>query len=139
VVQGLSLTPVIRLLRLEEDRGLEREEMLAREHAATVALERLDELASESWLMGDQVERLRLHYSRQLRRFAKGGDVDADCSLEAGEAFRRLRHETISAERVALINLRNDGTISDEVLHRLEYELDVESLRLGIGERRVPR
>jgi monovalent cation/hydrogen antiporter len=89
--------------------------------------------------MGDQVERLRLHYSRQLRRFAKGNAVDADCSLEAGEAFRRLRHETISAERVALINLRNDGTISDEVLHRLEYELDVESLRLGIGERRVPR
>lgn len=139
VVQGLSLTPVIRLLRLEEDRGLEREEMQAREHAATVALERLDELASESWLMGDQVERLRLHYSRQLRRFAKGGVVDADCSIEAGEAFRRLRHETISAERVALIALRNDGTISDEVLHRLEYELDVESLRLGIGERRVPR
>ena len=31
VVQGLSLTPLIRALHLEEDRGLEREEMLARE------------------------------------------------------------------------------------------------------------
>jgi monovalent cation/hydrogen antiporter len=38
---------------------------------------------------------------------------------------------------MALIKLRNDGTISDEVLHRLEYELDVEALRLGIGERRA--
>lgn len=137
VVQGLSLTPVIRGLRLEVDRGLEREEMLAREHAATVALERLDELSGESWLVGDQVERLRVHYSRQLQRFAKGSAVDADCSMEAGEAFRRLRHETITAERLSLIAMRNNGTISDEVLHRLEHELDVEALRVGIGERRV--
>ena len=137
VVQGLSLTPMIRALRVEADRGLEREEMLAREHAATVALERLDELSGESWLVGDQVERLRVHYSRQLQRFAKGSAVDADCSMEAGESFRRLRHETITAERLSLIAMRNDGTISDEVLHRLEHELDVEALRVGIGERRV--
>ena len=137
VVQGLSLTPMIRALRVEADRGLEREEMLAREHAATVALERLDELSGESWLVGNQVERLRVHYSRQLQRFAKGSAVDADCSMEAGESFRRLRHETITAERLSLIAMRNDGTISDEVLHRLEHELDIEALRVGIGERRV--
>jgi len=45
----------------------------------------------------------------------------------------------LTAERMALIGLRNDGTISDEVLHQLEHELDVEALRLGIGERRVAR
>jgi CPA1 family monovalent cation:H+ antiporter len=57
--------------------------------------------------------------------------------VEAAEAFRRLRHETLTAERLALIGLRNDGTISDEVLHRLEHELDVEALRFGLGERRA--
>ena len=57
--------------------------------------------------------------------------------MEAAEAFRRLRHETMTAERLALIGLRNDGTISDEVLHRLEHELDVEALRFGLGERRA--
>jgi CPA1 family monovalent cation:H+ antiporter len=36
-----------------------------------------------------------------------------------------------------MIGLRNDGAISDDVLHRLEHELDVEALRVGIGERRV--
>ena len=55
----------------------------------------------------------------------------------SAEAFRRLRHETLTAERMALIGMRNDGTISDEVLHRLEHELDIEAVRLGIGERRV--
>jgi CPA1 family monovalent cation:H+ antiporter len=38
---------------------------------------------------------------------------------------------------MALIGLRDDGTISDEVLHHLERELDVEALRQGIGERPV--
>lgn len=139
VLQGLSLSPLIRALRLEEDRGLEREEMLAREHAATVALGRLDELAGETWLKSEHVERLRVHYSRQLQRFSKTGAVDPDCSLETADIFRRLRHETITAERVALIALRNDGAISDDVLHRLEHELDVEALRLGFGGRRLPR
>ncbi len=140
VLQGLSLTPLIRALHLEEDRGLlEREEMLAREQAASAALGRLDGLAGEDGVRVEHVERLRVHYSRQLQRFAGSGPVDADCSLEAGERFRRLRHETLTAERLTLIQLRNDGTISDEVLHRLEHELDIEALRAGIGERRVPR
>lgn len=137
VLQGLSLPPLIRALNLEEDRGLEEEERLAREHAATAALGRLDELTGEDWLRAEQVDRLRLHYSRRVERFAGGADVDGECTVEAGEAFQQLRYETLSAERMALIGLRNDGTISDEVLHRLEHELDVEALRVGIGERRV--
>jgi hypothetical protein len=140
VLQGLSLTPVIRRLHLDEDRGLlEREEMLAREQAASAALGRLDGLAGEDGVRVEYVERLRVHYSRQLERFAGSGPVDADCLLEAGEQFRRLRYETLTAERLTLIQLRNDGTISDEVLHRLEHELDIEALRVGVGERRVSR
>src|SRR5438309_475459 len=137
VLQGLSLTPLIRALRLEEDRGLEQEEMQAREHAATAAVARLDGLTGEDWLMPDHAERLRVHYGRRLQRYARSGTVDEECTVEAAEAFRRLRHETLTAERLALIGLRNDGTISDEVLHRLEHELDVEALRVGIGERRA--
>jgi len=138
VLQGLSLTPVIQALHLEADRGLEQEEMLARERAAAAALERLDTLA-EGGHDDVHLDRLRVHYGKQRQRFARSNPVDADCSLEAGEAFRRLRHETLTAERLALIDLRNNGTISDEVLHRLEYELDIEALRQGIGERRLTR
>jgi CPA1 family monovalent cation:H+ antiporter len=64
---------------------------------------------------------------------------DPECAAETVEAFRRLRHETLTAERVALIGMRDNGTLSDDVLHRLEHELDIEALRLGIGERRVTR
>ncbi|TLY14201.1 MAG: hypothetical protein E6K69_08040 [Nitrospirae bacterium] len=137
VLQGLSLTPLIRAMRLEEDRGNEQEERQAREHAATVALTRLDEVADQDWVVPEQLERMRLHYGRRLQRYAHSGAVDAEYSLEAADAFRRLRHEALTAERLALVGLRNDGTISDELLHRLEHELDVEALRLGIAERRA--
>jgi CPA1 family monovalent cation:H+ antiporter len=97
----------------------------------------LDEVAGEEWLTADYVDRLRVHY---VAGSYNASQVPVPWTrtvlLEAAETFRRLRHETLSAERFALIGLRNDGTISDELLHRLEHELDVEALRLGIGERR---
>jgi CPA1 family monovalent cation:H+ antiporter len=64
--------------------------------------------------------------------------TNAECTKEVAEAFRRLRHETLTAERLTVINLWKDGTISDEILHRLEHELDVEALRIGIAGLRAP-
>jgi len=139
VLQGLSLTPLIRLLRLEDDRGLEQEEKLAREHAATAALSRLDQLIGEDWAARDQVEQLRLRYSRRLERYAGSGARNDRSPVESTDAFRRLQHETLMAERLALIGLRNDGTISDDVLHHLEQELDVAAMHQGVGERRANR
>jgi CPA1 family monovalent cation:H+ antiporter len=62
---------------------------------------------------------------------------DIECKKVVVEAFRRLKHETLTAERLAMIRLRNDGVISDEILLRLEHELDIEAIRIGIGERRI--
>src|SRR2546428_4352202 len=90
VLQGLSLTPLIRVLRLEEDRGLEQEEMQAREHAATAALARLDGLTGEDWLMPDHAERLRVHYGRAPEPFARSRPGEWEGSGEDAEAFRPL-------------------------------------------------
>lgn len=139
VLQGLSLPPIIRLLRLEEDHGLEQEETMAREHAATAALNRLDQVVGEHWATSEQVERVRLRYSRRLERFARSSLMEKTATDGVTEVVQRLQHETLTAERMALIGLRNNGTISDEVLHHLEQELDVAALHLGIGERRVGR
>ena len=137
VLQGLTLAPLIRRLGLKAGSEGEREEMQAREQAAGAALSRLSELTEEDWPKRDHLERLRLHYDRRRQRFAPSSDVDPECKKETNEAFLRLRQETLTAERLALIRLRDEGTISDEVLHRLEQELDIEALRLGLGEQRV--
>ncbi|MFO0732115.1 MAG: hypothetical protein U0231_06500 [Nitrospiraceae bacterium] len=138
VLQGLTLAPLIRRLGVSEGLDGEREEMHARRHAAGAALSRLEELTKEAWPKPDHVEQLRLHYGRRLRRFAPDTDVDPECKAETGAALLQLKETILATERAALIRLRDDGTISDEILHRLEQELDIEAIRLGFGERRVP-
>jgi monovalent cation/hydrogen antiporter len=132
VLQGLTLTPLIRALRLAEDDTLELEEAWAREAAARAALARLEELARDPGMRRQDIERLRALYTQRLQRTSALA-VGAGDSVERA-AYRRLRHQTLSAERRALIALRDQGVISDEVLHRLEQELNVEAIRMGLGE-----
>ena len=139
VLQGLSLPPLVRLLRLEKEHELEQEEALAREQAATAALHRLDQLAGEKWVTSQQLERVRRQYSRRLEQLAHADSMEQQDANGIEEAGQRLHHEALTAERLALIGLRNDGTISDDVLHHLEQELDVAALHLGVGQRRLAR
>jgi Na+/H+ antiporter len=134
VLQGLTLTPLIRGLRLSKDTTLELEEAQAREEAARAALARLEQLETASWPRREDIERLRATYTQRLRRASPLRVGDTDASARAQAALRRLRHETLSAERRALIKLRDQGVISDEILHQLEQELDVEATRIGLGE-----
>ena len=135
VVQGLSLPLVIRLLRLEEDDGgAEAEEAHARVRAAEAALERLDELAGETWVRDDTAERLRGLYRFRIDRFAERLDPDGDGAGRIEHQslkFQRLRRELLEAERHAVVAMRNTGEISDEVMRRVERDLDPEDSRLG--------
>jgi CPA1 family monovalent cation:H+ antiporter len=137
VLQGLSLAPLLRRLGLPDDPALVDEELRARDEATRAAFARLDSVAREGWAAPAQVEQLRARYRQRLERASALGGGDGTASLEAAGAYRRLRHEALSAERRRLIELRDRGEISDEVLHRLEHELDVESLLLGTGEIRL--
>jgi hypothetical protein len=48
-------------------------------------------------------------------------------------AYQRLVRELIEAQRAALVRLRNEGTINNEVMRRrIERELDLEESRLEI-------
>jgi len=137
VVQGLTLAPMIRALRLPEDTHLEQEEALARERTAAAALERL---ATMPGVDGHhEVEDLRQAYHDRERSIAElRAGVPRSSSL-AEAAFKRARHETLAAERRALIELRDRGEISDEVLLALEEELDREALRHGLAHVRPNR
>ncbi|HSF03761.1 MAG TPA: cation:proton antiporter, partial [Solirubrobacterales bacterium] len=137
VVQGLSLAPLIRALDLGEDNSLALEEARAREAAARAALARLDDLASTAWVRREDLDRLRATYGQRVQRASSIDPGSGEASARAQAAVRRLRHETITAERRAVIALRDQGAISDEILHRIEQELDVEAMRIGLGEVRL--
>lgn len=132
VAQGLTLGPIIRHLELPEDRTLEQEEAHARDRATAAALERLDALAAG--IDSDAVAGLRRHYEQRARAAEERRSGVAPSSSLAEAAFKRARHETLAAERRSLIDLRNRGVISDEVMLELERELDVEAARHGLAE-----
>ncbi len=134
VVQGLTLAPLVRLLGLsDEDDTFEQEQRLARERAAEAAIARIDLVAKEDWVPPSVASQVRGSYERRLQRFHPDATLDETCTVEQADVQRRVRSEALSAERRALIHLRNRGEISDDVLHQIERELDVEALRQGLG------
>jgi CPA1 family monovalent cation:H+ antiporter len=47
-------------------------------------------------------------------------------------AYQRLMHELYRVQRRAVVELRNGGEISNDVMHRIERELDLEESRLEV-------
>jgi len=131
VGQGLSLPLLIRLIGIEDDGGAEREDAKARIKAAEAALVRLEELALEDWVREDTVERMRGSYRFRSRRFrARYDGADEEGAEERSIQYQRLRRELLEAERQAVLALRNDGTITEEVMQRVQRDIDLEDSRL---------
>ena len=133
VLQGLSLPLVIGVLGLEEDRVAAKEEVKARIHAAEAAIGRLEELAGEDWVRDDTAERLRGLYRFRQSRFAARFDAEDDGALEQrSRDYQRLRRELLDAERRAVVELRRQGRINDEIMNLVQRDLDLEDARLDI-------
>jgi CPA1 family monovalent cation:H+ antiporter len=133
VGQGLTLPSLIRVLRIPPDEGAEREDAKARIKAAEAAIARLDELEDEDWVRGDTAERLRGSYRfRQSRFRARLDGQDDDGVEERSQQYQRLRRELLSAERDAVLALRNEGVITEEVMQRVQRDLDLEDSRLDV-------
>ena len=56
-------------------------------------------------------------------------ESDHDHAAETA-GYERLRRETLRAERELVVSLRDRGVINDEVLHRIQRELDLEEVQL---------
>ena len=133
VVQGLTLPTLIRRLHFHDDGAEQREELRARLAATHAALDRLDELAVEDWTREDTVQRLHNLYEFRRRRLKERAGIWEDGGAEDRSlAYQRLVRELLQAQRQAIVVLRNQGQISNDVMHRIEHELDLEDTRLEI-------
>jgi monovalent cation/hydrogen antiporter len=133
VLQGLSLPWLIRRLGLHRDDSEEQEELRGRLRATDAALARLEELAAEDWTRDDTVERMRgLYQFRRRRLKARAGYLADDGYQDRSLAYQRLVRELLEAQRREIVRLRNQGEISNEVMHRIERDLDLEDSRLEI-------
>jgi Na+/H+ antiporter len=134
VLQGLTLPALIRALGVRDDgTEREREELRARLTAAKAALSELDGLVEQEWTRDETIERMRALYDYRLRRFAaRSGKVPDDGYEDRSVAYQRAVREVIAAQHRAVVQLRNQGEISDDVMRQIERELDLEDDRLEI-------
>ncbi|MBZ9959237.1 MULTISPECIES: sodium:proton antiporter [unclassified Mesorhizobium] len=126
VLQGMSLKPLLRLLRLEPDETIDREVAQARVAIMQAALDILSGKTSTA------AAAVREQYAAQ-RKVAKNPD-DAQAATE----YDRLRLYAIKRQRDALEELRRNGTIGDEAYHRLEEEIDWSELAASPAGRFQP-
>jgi CPA1 family monovalent cation:H+ antiporter len=136
VLQGLTLPALIRRLGIRDDGTDEREELLARRAATDAALATIDELAGEDWTRDETAERMRALYDyRRSRLAARAGetdDADGDGYERRSRTYQKMVRRVLDAQREELVRLRDRGEISNDVMHRLERELDLEDERLEI-------
>jgi monovalent cation/hydrogen antiporter len=126
VVQGLSLTPLIRALKVGSDWSAHEEERRARLAMGRAAQMAIDEITGQTEAPPELAERIRAEFAEKMKLVMPQELV---LSHDTDHA-RRLRLAAFSAQRRELINVWRDNQISDDVLHLLEEELDYQESRL---------
>jgi CPA1 family monovalent cation:H+ antiporter len=131
VVQGLSLPPLIRWLGVKDDGAAEEEELVARLKANQAALARLDEAAGSENLNPEIVRRLRVEYEDRIRQLeiSEPNQEKVQRGLFSSD-YDRLAHETLGVERRTIIQLRNERVINDDVLRKIQRDIDLAEARL---------
>ena len=130
VLQGLTLSPLVRWLRVVDDRVTEREERLARLKANEAALARLGVTESLNRARPEVVERLRSEYLDRIRQLRSEGSHKETVSRLFSPDFEELAREALQTERDTVIQLRNEEAISDQALHRIQRDIDLAEARL---------
>jgi CPA1 family monovalent cation:H+ antiporter len=132
VLQGLSLPLIIRALGVQgrPDDHNEREVRLKLAHAA---LARVNELA-EHWNRNETVvQQVSAQYQERIQQLndqlaeVLGWSPDRERLV----ATRKLWLEALRAERHELIKLRREHQVEEELMHRLEREIDLEETRIS--------
>ena len=134
--QGLTLPALIRALGVVDDDSLEHEELHARTVATEAALTRIDELRSEVPGHLPMLDQLRERYGHRGEHLVHEHRDEAEPPPDqlTPEEVEEMEHDeirraVISAERLAILHLRDRGEISDEALRKVERDLDLDELR----------
>src|SRR5213083_789554 len=113
VLQGLTLTPLVRWLGVVDDHVTEKEEKLARLKANEAALARLEAIESSRRARHETVERLRTEYVDRIRQLRREVPHEESVKRLFSEDFEELDREALQTERDTVISLRSEEAIND--------------------------
>ncbi|HEY2351933.1 MAG TPA: Na+/H+ antiporter [Candidatus Acidoferrum sp.] len=132
VLQGLTLSPLIRALGIAGTAGTNAEEREARRAILEAALRHLDQGEKEDRPeFAGVYNDLAQHYRQRLANLSDDRNrTDSDAGADPYKRYIHLSQEMIRVERQAAAQLRGEGRIDDELLRRIERELDLGETRL---------
>jgi Na+/H+ antiporter len=131
VMQGLSLPPIIRYLNISDDHTLQDEERHARLHANRAALNAISQRTAGGRIPEHLVTRLRTEYEDRIHQLTTQEPDASDGHLTLfSREFEELSKQALSEERKALLHLRNQRVINDQVLRRIQRDIDLAEARL---------
>jgi monovalent cation/hydrogen antiporter len=129
VVQGLSLPKVIGWLKVTGGDEAAREESEARKRATQAVLGYLESQQGQEPKAA--LDKLLAEYAERLEQLELEQDeAEAEASAPASAAYRRLQRAALERERRTLLELRNQHLINDEVLRRIQHDIDLAEDRL---------
>jgi CPA1 family monovalent cation:H+ antiporter len=131
VVQGLTLAPLIRWLRVDQARPPSCEEEEARKIVLDAAMQHLQKVREEGAMpFVDVYDDLHRHYNERLSLVTGEGGDEHGSHADHSAAHAGLARELLNVERQTAIRLRDENRISDDVLRQLQQEADLSELRL---------
>lgn len=133
VLQGITLPPLIRALGLAGGAGPTCEEQVARRIVIEAAVSHLEDAKErDNEESAELYEDLVGHYRQRLASIEPAHGNQAEVADHG--RYIELSRETIRIERETAVRLRNDGRINDEVLRRIERELDLSEARFAMDD-----
>jgi CPA1 family monovalent cation:H+ antiporter len=131
VLQGMTVSPLMRLLALQDDGSVEREVRLARAETLRAALDAVDGSAGHD----EMVAFLRRKYAARLRRAETGAATAPSEEDDGWRGYAAALDRAQTAQRRTLSELRDQGVIGDDAFHRIEEELDWAEVNAEARER----
>jgi len=129
VLQGLSLIPILKFLKIDSGEDLQQREIEVRVAALKAGIARLRQLepgfdSTTEWEIEGRILHEYEYRIDHLLGHAQAGE-QVELNLD-----HRLQTAALEAERAEILRMRAAGEIPDEIYRHVEYDLDLATARL---------
>lgn len=133
VVQGISLPLLIKGMGVQSNKNEEvLEEINARKKLASAAIVHIEENFAFGVVTEEILSQVKNKYEIRFNHLSNFSNLQIEPEPDSTfQQFNKVQKELLDVERNILSVMRKKGTINDETMRKLEYELDLEEARIG--------
>jgi Na+/H+ antiporter len=132
IFQGLTLPKLIKFLGIRSDGHEVENEIRARIKLASAAIEYIEENISYGTVTDQVLAQIKNKYELRINHLSKSLQEEEEGYEDNFDQFHTLQRQLLKIERAILADMHEKGITDEEILRKLEYELDLEESRMGL-------